>query len=78
MSRSIASLLLGTVLITSACASALPERAPSVTASTQRLVECQRVVPTGSRIRSHVECGKRGGYNNFKIRTWADIEKERQ
>ncbi|MBT8080352.1 MAG: hypothetical protein KJO31_17360 [Gammaproteobacteria bacterium] len=78
MSRSISSLLLGTVLLTSACASAPSDRLLSASASTQRLVECQRVAPTGSRLRTHVECGKRGGYNNFKVRTWADIEKERQ
>ena len=78
MSRTISSLLLATAFTMSACSSAPPGYSTSANSSTHQLVKCQRYAPTGSRIRTHVGCDDRGGYGHFKVRTWSDIEKERQ
>ena len=73
MSTYLKALLLTAALSVAACGSA----PPSATTAHHQRIECERVAPTGSRIKTHVECGDRGGYGNFKVRTWADIDKER-
>ncbi len=67
-----------TLLTTAACANSPPTTGQQASVTGHKLVECTRVAPTGSRLKTHIECGDRGGYRNYKVRTWADIEKERQ
>ena len=77
MSTKIHAAIVAAALTTSACANTATSPSQTASLAGHHRVVCSRVAPTGSRIKTHVDCGNRGGYGNFEVRTWADIEKER-
>ena len=78
MSTKTPAALVAAAISISACSSTPTARPVGASIAHHRVAECAEVAPTGSRIKTHVECGDRGGYGKYKIRTWADIERERQ
>lgn len=77
MSTKIYAAIIAAAVTTSACSNTATSPSPAASLAGHQRVQCNRVAPTGSRIKTHVECGDRGGYRNYEVRTWADIEKER-
>lgn len=65
------------VFALSACTSTASSGYQRQVAGGHRVVPCKSVAPTGSRIKTHVECEGRGGNNRYEVRTWSDIEKDR-
>lgn len=52
-------------------------RAQGMDPSGHKLIQCRRYAPTGSRIKSAIECDDGRPRDGFEVRTWQDIEKDR-
>jgi hypothetical protein len=67
--------ILCALTLLSACAAS--STGSFASAAGNRGIQCERFAPTGSRLKTHVDCTPDGAGGPATVRTWSDLEKMR-